>query len=155
MQVPTKTVEFLDAMKARRGLTSDYQLFKALGWKQTTLSSYRCGRTAMSGPHALKVADELGLPHAYVVACMQAERENNRDVARVWQSIAEHFRGAAASVLLALVLGVSLLGHAKTAAAAGFAALAPVSVSSRSLYILLNWLRGLAELLNPPPLLAA
>jgi hypothetical protein len=103
MSIPSTTVEFLDALKAHKGLSTDYQLFKAMGWKQGTVSSYRCGKTCMSGPHAIRVADELSLPRAYVLACMSAERENNTEVAGVWQEIANRFRGAAAIILIALV----------------------------------------------------
>lgn len=159
MQIPATTVEFLDALKARKGLSTDYQLFKALGWKQTTVSSYRRGRSAMAGPHAIRVADELGLPREYVLACMEAERENNDQVADVWRELAHRLRGIAASILLALLLGVGLLGYAKTALAAGFAALPVVpATSSHCIYyvkLIMRWLGRLADCLNPPPLLAA
>lgn len=114
MQVPATTVEFLDALKARKGWTSDYQLWKALGWKQTTVSSYRNGRAAIAGKHAIRIADELGLPRAYVLACAEAERENNADVAGIWREIANRFRGAAAIILIALV-GLSAYRDAQAA----------------------------------------
>ncbi|HZT04327.1 MAG TPA: hypothetical protein VFA39_18920 [Steroidobacteraceae bacterium] len=133
MKVPATTVEFLDALKAQKGLTSDYQLWKALGWKQATMSSYRCGRTAMSGAHAIRIADELTLPRAYVLACMEAERENDDQVADVWQELARRLKGAAAIILIALLFG----GGAKNAIAAGVSAPSSAIGASRSLYIML------------------
>lgn len=107
MHLPSTTVELLDALKARRGLTSDYQLYKALGWHQTTVSSYRCGKTSMTGAHAIRIADELELPRAYVLACMEAERERNGEVASVWRELAAKLRRAAAAVILiALAAGL-------------------------------------------------
>lgn len=100
MTIPSTTVEFLDLLKAEKGLSTDYQLFKALGWKQGTMSSYRCGRTSMSGPHAIRVADELHLPRAYVLACMEAERERNGEVATVWRELARRLRHVAAAIIL-------------------------------------------------------
>ncbi|MDE2469468.1 MAG: helix-turn-helix transcriptional regulator, partial [Bradyrhizobium sp.] len=87
MQVPSTTIEFLDALKAKRGWTSDYQLWKGMGWKQTTVSSYRSGRAAIAGRHAVQIAEELGLPHAYVLACGNIEREKDPGVSRAWKAI--------------------------------------------------------------------
>lgn len=140
MQVPSTTVEFLDALKARRGWTSDYRLAKELGWRQTTVSNYRVGRSAMASEHAMRVAEELGLSHAYVVACMQAERENNGDVAKVWKAIADHFRSAAAIILIALA---ALSGAQDAHAAPRFSSVSTQPNTAQSLYITLNALRSL------------
>ena len=103
MNTPTKTVEFLDLLKVRRGWSSDYRLGKELGWKHSTISNYRSGRSAMSGPHALKIAHELEMPEAYVLACVEAEREPAAEVAEVWRAIAatlSDVAGRAAGVIL-------------------------------------------------------
>ena len=122
MKTPTKTVEFIDLLKARRGWTSDYRVAKELGWKQQTLSNYRSGRTSMSGPHALRVAQELEMPEAYVLACVEAEREPAADVARVWRAIAETLRGVAGKAAAITLIGATcLLVGPKASAAEGFA----------------------------------
>lgn len=116
MQVPVTTLEFLDSLKTLRGFSSDYQLWKYLRWTHTTMSNYRRGRSAMGGAHAIRIADELGLSRPYVLACMEAERENNREVAHVWREIANRFRGAAAIILI--VLGALTSGETVRAAPA-------------------------------------
>jgi len=138
MQIPATTVEFLDALKAHRGLSTDYQLFKSMGWKQGTVSNYRCGKTAMTGSHAIRVADELGLPRAYVLACMEAERERNTEVAGVWQEIANRFRGAAAIILIAVAGGSA--GHDAHAASGTYTThLEPLSVDRDIHYAQLDY----------------
>lgn len=67
---------------------------------------------------AIKVADELGMPHAYVVACIELEREKSEPVRRVWKAIAETFAGKAAAVILSCLLLAGLVpnqAHAGTA----------------------------------------
>ncbi|MGH7144763.1 MAG: hypothetical protein ACREJ2_11645 [Planctomycetota bacterium] len=122
-QCPTITVEFLDALKARRGFTSDYQLWKFLGWTHTTMSNYRVGRSAaMCAAHAIRIADELEISRAYVLACMEAERERNDQVARVWRDLARALQGAEA------------------VAAAGACA-----TQHHVIYIMRTWLRRILE----------
>lgn len=116
MSKPSTTLEFIDALKAQKGFTSDYQLWKFLGWKQTTLSSYRTSRTAMARDHALRIADELGLSREYVIACVELERETSAPVRLVWESIAHRFRDAAASILLGLVAAAGFTHPAEAAA---------------------------------------
>jgi hypothetical protein len=130
--VPATTVEFLNALKALRGFRSDYQLWKWLGWTSTTISNYRSGRSAMGSAHAIQVADELSLSRAYVLACVEAERERNDQVAGVWREIAHRFKGAAAIILIACLVG----GGVKNAIAAGVSASASAIGASRSLYIM-------------------
>ncbi len=145
MQIPSTTVEFLDLLKARKGLTSDYQLFKSMGWAQTTVSKYRVGGRVMSPSHALQVADELGLPRAYLLACMEAERERDDQVAGVWQDLARRLKHAAAIILI--VLGLLLPGPKAEAAQA--VAAVPVNLTSATgIYIMRSCLGRLLERLR-------
>lgn len=115
-KTPSKTVEFLDALKALRGWSSDYRLGKELGFTHQTVTHYRTGRTCMSARHAIRVADALALPRAYVLACMAAEREKDQEVRAAWDSALVMFRRFAAVILLALLCNTVPL---KTAAAQG------------------------------------
>ncbi len=118
MKTPTKTVEFLDLLKARRGWSSDYRLGKELGWKHSTISNYRAGRSAMSGPHALKIAHELDMPEAYVLACVEAEREPAAEVAKVWRALAETLSGVAGRAAAITLIGAACLLAGQKALAA-------------------------------------
>jgi hypothetical protein len=109
--MPSKTMttlEFLDLLSARHDGASDYRVAKILGAKQQLTSQWRNG-TVMSDNWAIKVADALKMPRAYVVACVNAERlkdaERFGDTGRVWRQIADAFRDRAAVYLLAAALG--------------------------------------------------
>lgn len=142
MQAPLTTVQFLDALKSLKGLATDYQLHKAMGWHQTTVSSYRCGKSSISSAHAIRVADELGLPRAYVLTCMEAERENNDQVAGVWRELAHRLRSAAAIILI--VLGLLLPGP-KAEATQAVAAVSADLTSLSGIYIMRSLLQWLAQ----------
>src|SRR6266568_3855466 len=55
------TVQFLDAVRVRHGLTSDYQLAKFLRARQQTISRYRNGQSMMDEAMCLKIAAALSL----------------------------------------------------------------------------------------------
>ena len=126
------TIELLDRLKAAKGLKSDYQLFKYLGWKQTTLSSYRIGRSRFGRAHAMRIADELALPREYVLACVELERETEPAARGAWQSIAQAFRGAATITLIACG---ALFAGTFSPANTGFAAnVGPAGSTDRSIH---------------------
>lgn len=104
------TLEFLELLSARHDGASDYRVAKMLGAKQQLTSQWRNG-TVMSDNWAIKVADALKMPRAYVVACVNAERlkdaERFGDPGRVWRQIADAFRDQAALYLLVAALGLS------------------------------------------------
>lgn len=90
--IPSTMFEFLDAVKVSKGLTSDFQLYKAMRWNQAAISGWRQGRTLMSAPYGIRIADELRIPRPYVLACLEAERERDPVVADVWREIAQRYR---------------------------------------------------------------
>lgn len=57
----TATAALLDSAKERLGLTSDYQLAKALSWPISTLSNYRQGRRAMELEQVVAFATKTGI----------------------------------------------------------------------------------------------
>lgn len=148
MNTPTKTIEFIDLLKARRGWTSDYRVAKELGWKQQTLSNYRSGRTSMSGPHALKIAHELEMPAAYVLACVEAEREPAAEVAKVWRAIAESLSGIAGRAAAVILVGsMCLLASRNARADQGSAHQQAAALSLAPVYIMRTIVGLLEQLL--------
>lgn len=96
--------DFIDALKAAYGLTSDYQAAKKLGISTTTISSYRAHRSFLSDDIALKIADLLEVDPLTVLACVNAERNEKSGSAAVfdfWANLAE--RQINKTVNLALV----------------------------------------------------
>lgn len=102
------TVEFLDAVKARHQLTSDYQLARFLGVRQQTISSYRRGNSRLDEGMAIKVADALELDHAHVLATIAAERAKTDPIKKAWQRAAA---ATAAVVLAVLAVQFALMGE--------------------------------------------
>lgn len=92
------TLQLLEAVKRRRGIASDYALAKHLGVSRQVMSSYRSG-TTLGEDMAMKVADELGVPRAAVLAAMASERTKNEDVKKAWAQALKKLGAAAAALL--------------------------------------------------------
>lgn len=58
----TATASLIDSAKERMGLTSDYQLAKALDWPISTMSNYRQGRRAMDLEQVIAFSLKTGIP---------------------------------------------------------------------------------------------
>lgn len=86
------TLEFLEAVKVKRGITSDYALAKALGITQQAMSSYRSGNSIMNDDVCLSVAAALDLAPIFVIAQANAERTKNPETKARWMGLMEGFR---------------------------------------------------------------
>ena len=110
------TADFLDDLRARHGLTSDNKLALHMGWQRAQLGRYRAKRETFSDQTALKVAAQLGIEPAYVMACMQGQRARTPETRSAWERIAAK---VAAAVLIA-AFDISLLfGQGAGSAQAG------------------------------------
>src|SRR6266568_1850520 len=102
------TVQFLDAVRVRHGLTSDYQLAKFMGMRTQTISRYRNGHTMMDEAMCLKIAAALGVEQGEVLVAIAFEREKRAEVKSAWQRVAQRLASVAGAVILGLGLGPSL-----------------------------------------------
>lgn len=152
------TNEFLDAVKAKHGIASDYKLGQFLELSENAVSHYRKGRSLFDTSVSLKVADALGIDRAFVVACVEherAERAGKDQEAAMWEIVAGKFIAAAArklnkaaaifvAVLLSMFLGGGPDGGAQ---AHEVAAPSPVVATGNQLCIMSNvWRRFLGRL---------
>lgn len=101
-----KTTEFLDAIRARHHLTSDYQLAKFLGYRQATISRYRTGGSMMDEAMCLKVAEVLELDPGHVLAAIAAERAKPEEVKTAWSRVARQLAKVGCVALVALAGGL-------------------------------------------------
>lgn len=101
------TIDFLNAIKAAHGLTSDYQLAKFLGLTQSSISLSMSGRTYLGDETAIKVAEALKIDPAIVMASVHYERAKKEQEKAVWRGILERLGGIAATVLI----GIFALQH--------------------------------------------
>lgn len=101
------TCDFLDALRVRYGISSDYALAKFLQCTQSSVTHYRHKRSALSDEMALKVADLLDLPRAEVYLSIQAERAAKQQNGPVFDALTDALRrlgGIAAAALLFVAL---------------------------------------------------
>lgn len=92
---------FLDAVKTKHGLTSDYQLAKFLGWSQQRITKYRTGKSpTFDDEAAAQVAAALDLDAAYVMACMAAQRAKTDASRKTWEKAARLLGGTTAAALI-------------------------------------------------------
>ncbi len=96
-----KTTDYLDAIKQRYNLPSDYALSKLTGWSRSAISQYRTMPRYLSDEHAMQVAKLLERDPAEVIAHIHAERTKKPEERKVWLRIARQFGRAAAVVLVA------------------------------------------------------
>lgn len=98
------TVEFLDTVRAKHGLTSDYQLSKHLHCTRASISSYRMGKSYLDEAMACKVAADLEMESSYVLACIASERAKQPEVKAAWKHAADLIYGLAAALAVIAIL---------------------------------------------------
>jgi hypothetical protein len=95
------TVQYLDAVKRRLDLPSDYAIAKALGLTRAAVSKQRNGDSSFDDLTAVRVAEILGLDPMEVIAACNAERARDDDARRVWERLWGKATGAAVTTALA------------------------------------------------------
>lgn len=95
-----KTTEYLDALKTKLALPSDYALAKVLGITHVSVSQFRSGRTAMGIETCMKVGEILRLDGHAVYADGQIERAKKPEIADFWKSVSEKFSESFKALLL-------------------------------------------------------
>lgn len=101
--------QFLDAIKAMHGFTSDYQLCKFLEIRSGRISGYRNNRTHFDEDTCIIVAQALGLEPGYVMACIAAERTKSKQAKAVWKRTAEVLYGLAAALAVIAFLPAGIM----------------------------------------------
>jgi transcriptional regulator with XRE-family HTH domain len=100
------TVELLDAVKSRLGLSSDYAAAKALGVTRQRVSAWRNGRQTFEDEVCLRVAEILEVDPFPVMASVRIERIEEDERRSLWLNALEKFsKGFRSLVLLANARG--------------------------------------------------
>jgi hypothetical protein len=100
------TIEFLDAVKEKLGLSSDYALAKRLGFSLSSVSSYRTGRRVLDDDAALTVALALETHPFNVIAAVNAERAKTPEQRARWSGVMEKFSASFNALLSGSLPGV-------------------------------------------------
>ncbi|WP_060013245.1 helix-turn-helix domain-containing protein [Burkholderia ubonensis] len=85
------TAQWLDAVKARLDLPSDYAAAKVLGVTRSAVSAYRNGRATFDDDVAFLVADILDVNPLEVIVSSRAERAKSEDQRHAWEGRWEKF----------------------------------------------------------------
>ncbi|MES2367190.1 MAG: hypothetical protein V4563_15035 [Pseudomonadota bacterium] len=86
------TPEYLDLVRERLHLPSDYALQKPLGVSKQLISNYRTGKEILSDTVALRVAEIIGMHPGLVVLDMHRQRSKTSEEATIWDDIYKGFR---------------------------------------------------------------
>lgn len=98
-----KTIDYIDALRAKHGLPSDYAAAAMLGISRQQISNYRTGRNTMDNKTAFKLAAALDLPASAIIASVEAERAQTADDREFWR----HAAKVAACIMLAPLLALN------------------------------------------------
>ncbi|KVC55115.1 hypothetical protein WT10_32615 [Burkholderia stagnalis] len=94
------TVEWLDAVKARLDLPSDYAAAKILGVTRQAASGWRNGRQTFDDEVCLRVAEILELDPFEVLATVKIERIKDAERRAVWTRALEKFSAGFRTLVL-------------------------------------------------------
>jgi transcriptional regulator with XRE-family HTH domain len=85
------TNDYLDAVRVKRDLPSDYAAAKLLGITRQTISGYRNGGKQFDDAIACRVAEVLGIHPGLVMLDMHRERAKTPQERSVWKEVFEGF----------------------------------------------------------------
>lgn len=81
------TIDFLDMLKSKYSLRSDYAIAKFLACGQSRICNYRKGRSFLCDSEAILLASALEIDPGYVLLCVHYERARNDADKAVWRSV--------------------------------------------------------------------
>lgn len=111
------SVELLERVRAAERV-SWWKLSEVLDASASSVKNWKHGRTTVDRKFAPRIAELLDESPEYVLACLEADREQDAEVLKAWHRIAAKFRSSAASILLA---GVVLVGLERPISAEAYA----------------------------------
>lgn len=142
------TGDYLDAVKAKLDLPSDYATAKALGVTRAAVSRYRLLQSFPDELVCAKIADILGIEPIEVIAAAQFERSKDEHARALWESIWGKVAGAIVPSLIACAVGLSVAPTSKAAESGENHA------NGASLYLMSNRRRFRHNTFSPLPLAA-
>ena len=124
------TADFLDALRVKLNVPSDYAVAKYMGMHRQHMSRYRKLHGTFDEVMCLKIADILETDPAYVVACMHYQREKNETVKKLWANMAARLAPACAAFAAAAIVPALIMSAPE--------APQTLDLSASSIYIMRN-----------------
>lgn len=143
------TVQYLDEVRERLQLPSDYAAAKALGVTRAAVSKYRLGHSLPDDLVCARIAEILGVETLEVIAAINYQRSKSDDARALWESIWGKAAGAIALNLIAFAVGVSVAPSTKAAESGS-----SNTAVRCSLYLMSNRRRFRHNTFSPLPLAA-
>lgn len=84
---------YLDALRARHSLTTDFAVAKLLKVERATVSNWRAGRRAPDDSQALAIAKLLAIPRYRVLLDAAASRAQTPAARAAWRELARQVLG--------------------------------------------------------------
>ena len=125
------TVQYLDAVRIRLNLPSDYAVAKTLGITTAAVSKYRNGHGGFDDLTAAKVAEILDVEALEVISACNFARAKDDRTKDLWEAIWGKAAGAIAAGLIVSAVGLSAVAPSPAQAAS-------ISDNSASVYVMSN-----------------
>ncbi|MDH5354836.1 MAG: DUF3693 domain-containing protein [Gammaproteobacteria bacterium] len=132
----TKSAKYLDLVKKKHGLKTDYALAQYLDLSRAKISNFRTGFRAFDDITLYKVADSLGINPALIHSEINLEKANTPEKKQFWKRTYSKIAGTAAGV----ILSCSMLAH--TPEQTGIS-----GADNQSIIYIMRTLTGLAALI--------
>lgn len=97
------TADYLDALRIRFNVNSDYGLQVPTGWQRQHISRYRTKKGTFDDDTAQRVAAWLEIPLSEVLIDMNAQRAKSPEVKRAWQRAATALSAGATALFLFVI----------------------------------------------------
>lgn len=98
------TLKLINALKAKTGAVSDYDLAKKMGITRAAISNYQTGKRIFDDETAIKVASMLEIDPSMVLASIHIERAKSDAEKFAWTALFERLGGVAAALTLGIML---------------------------------------------------
>lgn len=100
--------QYLDCVKQKAGIASDYRLSKLTGIGLTSVCNYRNGRSLPDEVAIENLCNLSGDDPGVVAAQIQAERSKNPKAKQLWENIAMRLAGGANSAILSWLFAIGV-----------------------------------------------
>jgi hypothetical protein len=125
------TIQYLDEVRRKLDLPSDYATAKVLGVTTAAVSRYRNGLGGFDDLTAAKVAEALGVEPIEVISACNFERAKDDRTKAIWEGVWGKAAGAIAAGLIVSAVGLSAVAPSPAQAA-------PISDNSAGVYVMSN-----------------
>lgn len=113
------TLEYLQAVKEKLGIESDYALANALDLTREAISSYKLKKSIMNDDTCAKVAEILEIDVFMLITLANYERSKTEDRKRYWSNLYQTAAKNLATALSIVVVSLGLISMPNEAKAEG------------------------------------